>query len=517
MYERQRIQRSKARAETRVPAPGGEALSPRVRASLEPRFGHSFANVRIHSDGEADEAARRLDARAFAFGNHITFRRGEYDPDTPAGHWLLAHELTHVVQQSRSPAPAHGERAVSHPDDAAEREAGALADATLAGSRVSVSARPSAAVSRFPAATALMPPFLPPFWPLLSGTPYEETQKQQEQQKQQAERTQPAGYTNEDPALDPVRNALNDPKLSHEQRAQMMLDYRNAQAERMSVNGDTAWAMKEMAQGSPDAPVHLDGPTKGSHMPLYQKLGEDPDMQVLMGKLATSISSQDPAKLDIQKIFAEVQQNALDIDARDPHRDRNLMALQAMATLVNVGKFDPQNKGNQPPPEILEKLPPGLYEQIKAAGGALAGSTSPNAAVMGRGQTDANAFDNNAHFFTHAYLTGSLVKEYGLSPKDAQAMSGMIGAQYELLPTSLYEGSGNAGLKDILMNAEGASFGSDLVSGKRPALPGQMEGPPPENRDRTAFPDANPAELPGPVKDISEKSMSKWGLLWHLL
>jgi hypothetical protein len=165
--------------------------------------------------------------------------------------------------------------------------------------------------------------------------------------------------------------------------------------------------------------------------------------------------------------------------------------------------------------EILEKLPEGLYDKIKAANAALASSTSSQAAVMGHDQTTGNAFDNNAHFFTHAYLTGSLTSEYGLSAKDAQAMSGMIGAQYEMLPTSIHEGSGNAGIKDILMNAEGASFGTDFVTGTREHLPGQMEGPEVENRDRAKFPDAQSDALPDGVKELSENSSSKWRMLWN--
>lgn len=348
-----------------------------------------------------------------------------------------------------------------------------------------------------------------PLWPILSGTPYEETMAQQP-----PPRVQPAGYANTDPALDPIRNALNNENLTHAQRAQLMLDYRNAELGRMGANTDVAYALDQMQSGADGAPVYLGGPKKGSHMPLYEKLGQDPEMQALMAKLATDISSQDPSKLDIKEIYAHLQENAENID--DPKRNKNLMALQAMATLVNVGKFDPQGKGNLPPKEILDALPPGLYDKIKAAGGALASSTSPDAAVMGHNQTDANAFDNNAHFFTHAYLTASLVNEYGLSSKDAQAMSGMIGAQYELLPTSVYEGSGNGGLKDILMNGEGAAFGADAVTpGKARPLPGQMEGPPPENRDRTKFPDADPANLPADVKKISEGANSKWDLFWN--
>lgn len=79
---------------------GGEALSPSVRSYFEPRFGADFGDVRVHRGGGADAAARSLDATAFTVGRHVVFRSGEYRPGTDGGRRLLAHELTHVVQQS---------------------------------------------------------------------------------------------------------------------------------------------------------------------------------------------------------------------------------------------------------------------------------------------------------------------------------------------------------------------------------------------------------------------------------
>jgi hypothetical protein len=67
---------------------------------MEPRFGHDFSRVRIHSDAKAAESARAFGARAFTVGTDIAFAEGEYRPDTKAGQQLLAHELTHTVQQS---------------------------------------------------------------------------------------------------------------------------------------------------------------------------------------------------------------------------------------------------------------------------------------------------------------------------------------------------------------------------------------------------------------------------------
>jgi hypothetical protein len=72
---------------------------------MESRFGHDFSRVRIHADSRAAESARAVDALAFTVGNNIVFGAGEFAPSHPAGQRLLAHELTHVVQQ-QGPGPA---------------------------------------------------------------------------------------------------------------------------------------------------------------------------------------------------------------------------------------------------------------------------------------------------------------------------------------------------------------------------------------------------------------------------
>ncbi len=78
----------------------GQPLNPAIRAFFEPRFGHDFSKVRIHADAQASESARAVNARAFTAGRDVVFGKGEYAPGTGEGRRLLAHELTHVVQQS---------------------------------------------------------------------------------------------------------------------------------------------------------------------------------------------------------------------------------------------------------------------------------------------------------------------------------------------------------------------------------------------------------------------------------
>ena len=77
----------------------GQPLDSAARDFFEPRFGRDFSGVRVHTDASAAESARAINARAYTLGSHIVFGQGEYEPGTHGGARLLAHELTHVVQQ----------------------------------------------------------------------------------------------------------------------------------------------------------------------------------------------------------------------------------------------------------------------------------------------------------------------------------------------------------------------------------------------------------------------------------
>ncbi len=81
----------------------GHPMSARVRDSMEPRFGHDFSAVRIHTAvTEADDPAR-IGALAYTIGNDVVFSQNQYDPHSATGQQLLAHELAHVVQQGAAP------------------------------------------------------------------------------------------------------------------------------------------------------------------------------------------------------------------------------------------------------------------------------------------------------------------------------------------------------------------------------------------------------------------------------
>ena len=79
---------------------GGQALPAETQGFFEARFGRDFGGVRVHDNSQADTLNRSLQARAFTTGKDIFFKQGEYSPGSGAGQTLLAHELTHVIQQN---------------------------------------------------------------------------------------------------------------------------------------------------------------------------------------------------------------------------------------------------------------------------------------------------------------------------------------------------------------------------------------------------------------------------------
>jgi hypothetical protein len=99
----------------------GRPLDAGTRAYMEPRFGYDFSHVRVHTDDTAERSARAMNAVAYTAGTDIAFDGGRYAPNTPGGRALLAHELTHVAQQSH--AAPNSMTATASGDSAAEREA----------------------------------------------------------------------------------------------------------------------------------------------------------------------------------------------------------------------------------------------------------------------------------------------------------------------------------------------------------------------------------------------------------
>jgi hypothetical protein len=137
-----------------VVSSGGRPLEPDVRADMETRLGADFGDVRVHDDSAAHRSAQSVNAHAYTVGSNIVFQRDKYDPGSDGGRTMLAHELTHVVQQRTGPVdgtPASGGIKVSDPSDRFEREAAANAERVMAPSAPAQPAptpAPAAAVQR---------------------------------------------------------------------------------------------------------------------------------------------------------------------------------------------------------------------------------------------------------------------------------------------------------------------------------------------------------------------------------
>jgi len=134
--------------ETGVPEPvrdvissTGRSLDGSIQRAMEDRMGDSFGDVRIHTGSTAAEACESINARAFTVGNHIAFNSGEYDPSSPEGQHVLAHELAHVRQQNQgavSMLPQEDMELEVDPDPALEREAEETAQQVMKGGALDI-------------------------------------------------------------------------------------------------------------------------------------------------------------------------------------------------------------------------------------------------------------------------------------------------------------------------------------------------------------------------------------------
>lgn len=115
----------------------GQPLSRSVRAAVEPAFGRNFGHVRLHTDSRAAESARAVNALAYAVGNQVVFGAGQYQPQTAQGRHLIAHELTHTIQQGSviHNTSAPGDLQIGQANDAYEQEAERQATQVLRGHR----------------------------------------------------------------------------------------------------------------------------------------------------------------------------------------------------------------------------------------------------------------------------------------------------------------------------------------------------------------------------------------------
>jgi len=109
----------------------GRSLDAETRAFFEPRFGHDFSQVRVHTDERGAQSARAVGASAYTVGREIVFASNHYSPDTTRGRRLLAHELTHVLQQGQRQASSPAR--VADSTDPGEHEAERVVNATVSG------------------------------------------------------------------------------------------------------------------------------------------------------------------------------------------------------------------------------------------------------------------------------------------------------------------------------------------------------------------------------------------------
>lgn len=100
----------------------GQPLDEPTRTFVEARFGQDFSHVRVHTDSQAAASAEVVNAKAYTVGHHVVFGRSQFAPASPQGHWLLAHELTHVIQQGHA-GPSSSNVVILPPETSAEREA----------------------------------------------------------------------------------------------------------------------------------------------------------------------------------------------------------------------------------------------------------------------------------------------------------------------------------------------------------------------------------------------------------
>lgn len=109
----------------------GQSLDSDMADKAGGAMGQDFSNVKIHTDSQSDQLNEQVGAKAFTTGNDIFFSSGAYDPHSQDGQHLIAHELTHVVQQGASAPAVQGKMTVNDPNDQYEAEADQVADQVI--------------------------------------------------------------------------------------------------------------------------------------------------------------------------------------------------------------------------------------------------------------------------------------------------------------------------------------------------------------------------------------------------
>jgi hypothetical protein len=132
----------------RVLASPGRPLDTTLQQDMEQRFGYDFSRVRVHSSAAAEQSAQDVNAHAYTVGHNMVFGAGRFAPGTHAGRRLIAHELTHVVQQGSQ--PPQGKLPIAQSNSSGEAEAQSAASAVQAGGPVVVGGTGGPALARQP-------------------------------------------------------------------------------------------------------------------------------------------------------------------------------------------------------------------------------------------------------------------------------------------------------------------------------------------------------------------------------
>ncbi len=141
----------------------GQRLEAGTRSFMESRFGWDFGQVRVHADGRAGASAQAIGARAYTLGESVVFAPGAYRPNSADGRALIAHELTHVVQQAHAPAGVQSAPVVGEADSPAEHEAERVARSIDGpGALGPITASPPGVIRRDRGSDAPPPPAPPP-------------------------------------------------------------------------------------------------------------------------------------------------------------------------------------------------------------------------------------------------------------------------------------------------------------------------------------------------------------------
>jgi outer membrane protein OmpA-like peptidoglycan-associated protein len=142
----------------------GQPLDAETRAFIEPRMGHDFSHVRLHTDAKAAQSARDVNALAYTSGSNVVFGGAQYNPRSSDGRRLMAHELAHVVQQRTSkPAAVHRQTAPADERGPSEDTAGGLSE--ILREAASIASLPSSLAGRL---ASLIPSLPPPCNPATS-------------------------------------------------------------------------------------------------------------------------------------------------------------------------------------------------------------------------------------------------------------------------------------------------------------------------------------------------------------